>query len=107
LGDKKTDVSGMMEGLDLDSNSEENREQIAFLSCLMDILIQIDLKRQDQGLSYKALAKKVGVSPKTISRWLSLDYELAFTDLCSLASAVGFELVINIQAKTNKSTDKI
>lgn len=69
---------------------------------LLEFLQSLEAMRVSKGISNKELAKLVGVSPPTISRWLNGSENLTISTMCRLATALGAAVHIHVADNTKK-----
>src|SRR6185295_703998 len=70
---------------------------------LLEFLQSLAATRASRGKpSNKELAKLVGVSPPTLSRWLNGDENLTISTMCRLATALGAAVHIHVADNTKK-----
>jgi transcriptional regulator with XRE-family HTH domain len=70
---------------------------------LLEFLQSLGARRAAKGvLSNKELAKLVGVSPPTLSRWLNGNENITISTMCRLATALGAAVHIHVVDNTKK-----
>jgi transcriptional regulator with XRE-family HTH domain len=70
---------------------------------LLEFLQSLDAMRESRGgLSRKELADLVGVSPATLSRWLSGNENITVSTMCRLATALGAAVHIHVADNKEK-----
>lgn len=74
---------------------------------LLEFLQSLAAMRASRGvLSKKDLAKLVGVSPPTLSRWLNGNENITISTMCRLATALGAAVHIHVADNTKKGSWK-
>ena len=87
---------------DLFRSAEESPSYWA-QAALLEFLQILDSLRKSRGnLSQRNLAKLVGVSPATLSRWLNGTENITVSTMCRLAMALGAAVHIHVADKKDK-----
>jgi len=69
---------------------------------LLEFLQSLEAMRASKDISNKELAKLVGVSPPTLSRWLNGNENLTISTMCRLATALEATVHIHVADNTQK-----